>query len=157
MGNPSVRDRREASGNVTHGGTRLPRRNRKRGDGHSPPNGVARPDSIPTPETTLKVEGWPTTLAFSRDGRWLGAAGIDESIQLWAQGDELATIACALSWRNLAEGEWEDLVDRVAPYERTCAELPLGEGASPQLTQRSGPIRDFIDHLVRGCTWGYRC
>src|SRR6516165_5285344 len=48
MGNPSVRDRREALGNVTHGGTRLPRRNRKRGDGHSPPNGVARPDSIPT-------------------------------------------------------------------------------------------------------------
>jgi hypothetical protein len=48
MGNPSVRDRREASGNVTYGGTRLPRRNRKGGDGHSPPNGVARPDSIPT-------------------------------------------------------------------------------------------------------------
>jgi hypothetical protein len=33
---------------VTYGGTRLPRRNRKGGDGHSPPNGVARPDSIPT-------------------------------------------------------------------------------------------------------------
>ena len=48
MGNPSVRDRRGASGNVTHGGTRLPRRNRKGGAGHSPPNCVARPDSIPT-------------------------------------------------------------------------------------------------------------
>jgi len=33
---------------VTYGGTRLPRRNRKGGDGHSPPNGIARPNSIPT-------------------------------------------------------------------------------------------------------------
>ena len=48
-GNPTFRDCRGAPGNVAHGGARLPRCNRKGSDGHSPPNGVARPDSIPTP------------------------------------------------------------------------------------------------------------
>ena len=50
-GNPTFRDCRGAPGNVAHGGARLPRCNRKGSDGHSPPNGVARPDSIPTPGT----------------------------------------------------------------------------------------------------------
>src|SRR6516165_6696611 len=63
MGNPSVRDRREASGNANYGGTRLPRRNRKGGDGHSPPN-VCRapgfyPDKRPLRLTWRELETWP--------------------------------------------------------------------------------------------------
>ncbi len=39
-GNPTVRDRRGALRNVTHGGTRNPLRNRKSGSGHSSPKGA---------------------------------------------------------------------------------------------------------------------
>ncbi len=54
-GNPTVRDRRGARGNVAHGGTVLPPRiNRKGGDGNPPPKGARAPAlSRPAPVARL--------------------------------------------------------------------------------------------------------
>jgi hypothetical protein len=52
-GNPTVRDRRGASGNVAHGGNVNPPCNRKGGAGNPPPTSkCAHPSSIPTEQPT---------------------------------------------------------------------------------------------------------
>jgi len=47
-GNPTVRDRRGALGNVVYGGIRIPPHNRKSACRKLSTSGCARPDSIPT-------------------------------------------------------------------------------------------------------------
>ena len=60
-GNPTVRDRRGARGNVAYGGTRNPPSNRKGWTGNSPPTGarapvLSRPRGAPSPRSSLLAE-----------------------------------------------------------------------------------------------------
>ncbi len=56
-GNPTVRDRRGALRNVTHGGTRNPLRNRKSGTGHSSPTGARAQLLSRHPPAAFEVAG----------------------------------------------------------------------------------------------------
>jgi hypothetical protein len=38
-------------------------------------------------------------------------------------------MVCQLVWRNLSMDEWRQFVGDGIPYERTCPNLPFGEGA----------------------------
>jgi hypothetical protein len=44
--------------------------------------------------------------------------------------NDWVAVGCKLVNRNLSMSEWTDLLPEV-PYERTCPDLPAGEGASP--------------------------
>ena len=43
--------------------------------------------------------------------------------------ETLAEMICQKVWRNLTMQEWRQFVSPDIPYERTCPNLPPGEGA----------------------------
>jgi hypothetical protein len=83
-GNPAVRDRRGAWGNVSHGRTRIPARQRKRGAGHSRPTGRARPRSIPTPGRWLAVLRLQSQPELSRHKQSRTENALDHARQMYA-------------------------------------------------------------------------
>jgi len=69
------------------------------------------------------------SLAFSADGETLASGSENGSVRLWRQPAVLARIECRLVWRNLTMDEWRLFIGEGIPYERTCPNLPSGEGA----------------------------
>jgi WD40 repeat protein len=68
-------------------------------------------------------------LAISPDSHWLVTDSDDGTARLWnLRLDELVDLACRTAGRNLAWEEWEQYFPGQA-YQRTCRDLPPGEGA----------------------------
>jgi WD40 repeat protein len=71
-----------------------------------------------------------TSVAFSSDGQTLASASADRTTRIWSVSTKaLADLVCEKVWRNLRLGEWEQFVGPGIPYERTCPNLPPGDGA----------------------------
>jgi hypothetical protein len=68
-------------------------------------------------------------VAFSPDGQTLAVGGFDGAVRLWiARPEVLAEMVCEQVWRNLTLEERKRFVGRGVPSERTCPNLPRGEG-----------------------------
>jgi hypothetical protein len=70
-------------------------------------------------------------VAFSPNGQRLATTSDDRTVRLWNLFfDDWVAVGCKLVNRNLSMSEWTHLLPEV-PYERTCPDLPAGEGAPP--------------------------
>ena len=80
------------------------------------------------------ARGEVVRVAFSSDGGRLANASKDGTVQVWnlSRWDrppaDWAEAGCGLVNRNLSRAEWNQLAGD-QPYQRTCPELPPGEGA----------------------------
>ncbi len=84
----------------------------------------------PLGEPLTGHEGTVLTLAFSSDGKTLASAESYGTVRLWdVNPASWAELACRRANRNLSLAEWQQYIDRDAPYRRTCSDLPPGEGA----------------------------
>jgi WD40 repeat protein len=90
---------------------------------------VAQPGADPV---VLRAEatGPVTALAFSSDGTALYTVHADGTVRSWiARTDVLAEMVCQTVRRNLTMEEWVRFIGSQVEYERTCGNLPPGEGA----------------------------
>lgn len=70
-----------------------------------------------------------TAFGFSPDGSILASGNIYGTVMLWEFPDVPQPHACRRANRNLSQEEWEQFIGPDRPYQRTCTDLPLGEGA----------------------------
>src|SRR3712207_1185088 len=95
------------------------------------------PRSTLFPYTTLfrsRLTGhtnWVNGVAFSPNGQLLATASGDSPTRLWDPFfKSWVTVGCKLVNRNLSMANWNQLLPGVS-YERTCPNLPAGQGAPP--------------------------
>jgi WD40 repeat protein len=72
-----------------------------------------------------------TGVAVTPDGTTLATASADGTARLWnPRFTSWLSSGCHLVGRNLSQAEWDSIASGL-PYERTCPELPSGQGAPP--------------------------
>ncbi len=75
-----------------------------------------------------------TSVAFTPDAKYLASGSFDNTIRLWIAGtQDLADMVCQKVLRNLTRQEWQQFMGSDIPYERTCPNLPPGEGTSDEV------------------------
>ena len=68
-------------------------------------------------------------MAFSPRGRFLVSGSTDNAVRIWTlELEELANRVCSKVSRNLSQEEWEKSIGLGVKYQRTCPDLPPGEG-----------------------------
>ena len=72
-----------------------------------------------------------TSIAFFPDSKKLVSGSYDNTIRSWITDTKIiADLVCEKVQRNLSKKEWEWFMGADIPYERTCPNLPPGEGTS---------------------------
>ncbi len=69
------------------------------------------------------------SVQFGPDGQTLASGYNDGTILIWAITKNLTEKICQKVWRNLTLDDWQRFVGPDITYERTCPNLPPGEGA----------------------------
>jgi len=93
------------------------------------------------PGAPIVLEGHTKGVAsvvFNPDDRTLASGSKDATVRIWPRVEILAGVVCERVWRNLTKDEWLQFVGEEIPYERTCANLPAGDGA-PQAAPAAVP------------------
>jgi len=68
------------------------------------------------------------SIAISPDGKHLATAGDDNSVSIYTLDiEELLELACSRVTRNLSQTEWDNYLGKDVVYQKTCANLPMGE------------------------------
>ena len=81
---------------------------------------------IDAPPSARTGGGWPRAV-------WAGRC-------IWiARAETLAEMVCAKVRRNLTRDEWRQFVGADLPYQRTCPNLPSGDGAPPEVPAPRSP------------------
>ena len=82
--------------------------------------------SILLPGHTQPVWG----VGISPDDRWLATGSGDATIRLWTPVslDDVVALTCPRIGRNMSSDEWRQALGDAA-YQKTCPDLPAGEGA----------------------------
>ena len=89
-------------------------------------------DPAAPPKVITGHEASVLGVAFSPDGRTLASASADGTIRhVIVSAEELSELVCRTVLRNLTLAEWRQFVGAETAYERTCPNLPPGEGAPP--------------------------
>jgi WD40 repeat protein len=87
-------------------------------------------DLAATPSDLASHSATVTSVAFSSDGQTLASGSEDGTVRLWIVHTEmLSDLVCSTVLRNLTLGEWHQFIGEEMPYERTCPNLPAGDGA----------------------------
>jgi WD domain, G-beta repeat len=80
--------------------------------------------------TRLVHEHSVRATSFSPDGEYLATATFGDTIRLWlVWPEDLIAEAGSRLTRNLTLTEWQQYLGADVAYERTCPNLPPGEGA----------------------------
>ncbi|MGK7893988.1 MAG: hypothetical protein AB4372_10280 [Xenococcus sp. (in: cyanobacteria)] len=90
-----------------------------------------------------------TSVAFYPDGKKLVSGSYDNTIREWIVDTEiLSDMVCNQVLCNLTQEEWDWFMGKDIPYERTCPNLPPGEGEEAKPAQEVSELkRDFRDKL----------
>ena len=77
-----------------------------------------------------------TSVAFYPDSKNILSGSYDNTIQSWITDTQiLADLVCETVQRNLSQKEWKWFMGEGIPYERTCPNLPPGEGTSAEVAR----------------------